>query len=137
MLNISLLFSGLLISTRDRVVPHLVRVLASCNNAEELLKLLLLQVSLGKVLKLPLREHNAIRCRDGQLGAVTGNGNAVRGKVSSLSVNLEAVLKVLLERSNIKYLILNRSGAVNNELYGSLLCLNLETVDEIRVNIHE
>lgn len=107
MLNISLLFSGLLISTRDRVVPHLVRVLASCNNAEELLKLLLLQVSLGKVLKLPLREHNAIRCRDGQLGAVTGNGNAVRGKVSSLAVNLDASLEEFLKVGNIKNFILS------------------------------
>jgi hypothetical protein len=90
---------------------------------------LLLQVSLGKVLKLPLREHNAIRCRYGQLGAVTGDGNVVGGKVSSLSINLKAVLKVLLERSNIKYFILNRSGAVNNELYGSLLSLNLEAAE--------
>ena len=89
-------------------------------------QLLLLQVSFGKVLKLSLGELNVRRSRDGKLGAITSNGNSRASKTSSLSINLDTVLKVLLERSNIKYLVLNRCGTVDDEFYGSLLCLNLK-----------
>jgi hypothetical protein len=86
---------------------------------------LLLQVSLGKVLKLSLWERNISWGRNGKLSAVTTDYNSAGSKSSGLSTNLDAVLEVLLERSYVKYLIVNWSSAVKYEFY-SVLCLYLQ-----------
>lgn len=52
------------------------------------------------------------------LGAVTSNHNIGLGQISSLSLNLDALIKVLLERRNVKYLVVDRGGAVEDELDG-------------------
>lgn len=72
---------------------------------------------------MSLGEANVRRCTDGKLGAVTRDGYST---ASRISINLDAVMKVLLESSNIKYLILYRCGTVEYEFYSSLLCLNLD-----------
>jgi len=123
-LILSLLFLYVVTSI-DREVSKFVRILARCDNTKVISELLLLQVSLSKVLKLSLGELNIAWGRNGKLGAVTRDSYTVTGKVGGLAVNLNAILKVLLERSNIKNLILNRGGAVNDELYGTFLCLGL------------
>jgi hypothetical protein len=124
-----LLLGILIITGRDRVVPQHIRVLGSGNNAQVITQLLLLEVALREVLQLTLGEAEVGRRCDGQLGAITRDGNVVLSKVSGLSLNLDTLLQVLLERSNVQDLIVNRCGTVNDEFDGSLLrslsfCLN-------------
>jgi hypothetical protein len=60
------------------------------------------------------------------LGTVTGDDNSTLGEVAGLSIsNLDTLVEVLLERRNIKNLIVNRCSAVNDELDGALLSLSL------------
>ena len=91
---------------------------------------MLLKVPLGKVLKLSLWELGFRWSRNSKLGAVTANSYSIVSKVGCFSINLDAVLEVLLERGNIKYLIINWCSTVDNKLYGSLLCLNLKNIGE-------
>ena len=122
-----LLFINLLvIISSNREVAKLVRVTGCCNNAKVITQLLLFQVSLGKVLELSLGELNFSGCRNSELGTITRDGNSRACKCSSISVNLDMFLEVLLEGSNIKYLIVDRSGTVDDVFYDSLLCLNLK-----------
>ena len=120
-----LFFLYVFIPSSDGWVLKLVRVFASSKHTQVISQLLLLQVSLGEVLKLSLWELNVRWCRNSELGAVTRDGYSSSSEGSGLSVNLDAVLKVLLERCNIQYLILNRGSTVDDEFNSSLLCLNL------------
>lgn len=122
-----LFFFGIISST-DREVSHLVRVLGGGNNSKVISQLLLLQVPLGKVLELTLGESQFGRRGNSQLGAVTRNDNTVGSEGSSLSTNLDAVVKVLFELSNIQDLIVNRLCAVNDELDNALLSLSLKII---------
>ena len=122
----SLLFISLVIATSDLVVFQLVRVLGLGNNTQVITQLLLLEVSLGEVLQLTLGESKVLGAGNGDLGGVTGDNNATLSEVSSLSISdLDAFIEVLLEGSDVKNLIVNRSCAVNDELDGALLCLSL------------
>ena len=59
---------------------------------------------------------------NGELGAVTTDDNIVGSKIVCLAIDLDTVLKVLFERSNIQNLIIYRCCAVNDELDSILLC---------------
>ena len=108
------------------VVLKLVRVLGLGNNTQVITQLLLLEVSLGEVLQLTLGETKVLGAGYSDLGAVTGDDNSALGKVAGLSISdLDTLVEVLLERSNVKNLIVNRCSAVNDELDGALLCLSL------------
>ena len=122
----NLLFISLVIATSDLVVFQLVRVLGLGNNTQVITQLLLLEVSLGEVLQLTLGESKVLGAGNGDLGGVTGDNDATLSEVSSLSISdLDALIEVLLEGSDVKNLIVNRSCAVNDELDGALLCLSL------------
>lgn len=108
------------------VVLKLVRVLGLGNNTQVITQLLLLEVSLGEVLQLTLGESKVLGTGNSDLGAVTGDNNSALGEVAGLSIsNLDTLVEVLLERSNVKNLIVNRCSAVNDELDGALLSLSL------------
>ena len=125
-ISFCLLFIYLLfIASSNRKVTKLVRVLGCSNYTKVITQLLLLQVSLREVLDLSLGESYSIRSSDGELSAVTRDGDSCSSNCSSLSINLEAVLEVLLERSNIQNFIVHGGGTVDDELNGALLCLNL------------
>jgi len=104
------------------VVFQLIAVLGCSNDSEVITQLLLLQVTLGKVLQLTLRETKVLWAGHGDLCAVPGDDNIALGEVSSLSLNLDALVEVLLEGGNVKDLVVNWGGAVNDELDGGLLC---------------
>jgi len=130
-----LLLFTLVITSGNSEVSQLVGVLARGNDTQVITQLLLLQVSLGEVLQLPLGELNIGRGSDGELGAVARDGDAIRSEVSGLSINLDAVLEILLESSYVEYLIVHRGGTVDDEFYGSFLCLNLEVVNHGSVRL--
>ena len=122
----NLLFSFLIITSSDLVVLKLVGVLGLSNNTQVVTQLLLLEVSLGEVLQLTLGEPKVLGTGNSDLSAVTGDNNSALGEVAGLSVsNLDTLVEVLLERSNVKNLIVDRCSAVNDELDGALLCLSL------------
>jgi hypothetical protein len=87
--------------------------------------LLLLQVSFGKVFELTLRELEVGRAGNSQLGAVTADDNIVGGKGSRLAIDLDAIVQVLLEKGHIEDFIVDGLCAVDNELDGRFLCLDL------------
>ena len=122
----NLLFSFLVITSSNLVVLKLVRVFGLGNNTQVITQLLLLEVSLGEVLQLTLGESKVLGAGNSDLGAVTGDNNSALGEVAGLSIsNLDTLVEVLLERSNVKNLIVNRCSAVNDELDGALLSLSL------------
>ncbi len=86
--------------------------------------MLLLKVALGKVFQLSLAEFQFGRARDGELCAISGDDNIVGGKGRSLSSNLDLVVKVLLEHSNVEDLIVDGLSAVDDEL-NNLLSFDL------------
>jgi hypothetical protein len=88
---------------------------------------LLLQVSLRQVLQLTLGEFKLGRACDSQLCAISGDDNIVGGQSSGLSSDLDMIVKVLLEESNIQDLIVDRLSAVEDKLNNILLSLNLDS----------
>ena len=116
------LFLGLLIITAgDAEVSELVSVLVGGNNAEVIAELLLLEVTLGEVLELTLGEAKVGRRGHGELVLLAGDDDVVGGEGTGLTVDLDAIVKVLLEGGNVEDLILNGSRAVKDELDGLLL----------------
>jgi hypothetical protein len=86
---------------------------------------LLLQVSLGKVFELTLGKLELGRAGNSQLGAVTADDNIVGGEGSGLASDLDAIVQVLLEKGHIEDFIVDGLCAVDDELDGRFLCLNL------------
>jgi hypothetical protein len=86
---------------------------------------LLLQVSLGKVFELTLGKLELGRAGNSQLGAVTADDNIVGGEGSGLSSDLDAIVQVLLEKGHIEDFIVDGLCAVDDELDGRFLCLDL------------
>jgi len=116
------LFLGLLIITAgDAEVSELVSVLVGGNNAQVIAELLLLEVTLGEVLELTLGEAKVGGRGDGELVLLAGDDDVVGSEGTGLTVDLDAIVKVLLEGGNIEDLILNGSRAVKDELDGLLL----------------
>lgn len=87
--------------------------------------MLLLQVSLGKVFELTLGKLELGRAGNSQLGAVTADDNIVGGEGSGLSSDLDAIVQVLLEKGHIEDFIVDGLCAVDDELDGRFLCLDL------------
>ena len=87
--------------------------------------MLLFQVSLRKVFELTLRKLKIGRTGNSQLGAVTADDNIVGGEGSSLAIDLDAIVQVLLEKGDIEDLIVDGLCAVDDELDGGFLCLDL------------
>jgi hypothetical protein len=110
----------LLVSTRgaDLEVAELVGVLRRGDDVKEITELLLLQVLLGEVLEVSLRERKL--GGDADLGLVAGDGNLLT-EVAGLAVDLDSIVEELLEGSNIEYLVLNRGGTIDGELGNGLL----------------
>ena len=113
------------------VVLQLVRVLGGSDDTQVITQLLLLEVTLGQVFQLTLGEAKVLGTGYSDLGAVTGDGNIALGEVAGLSINLDALVEVLLEGGNVKNLIVNWGSTVNDELDGGLLCgLSLSLLKE-------
>lgn len=55
-----------------------------------------------------------------KLSLVARNGDGI-SKDTSLSIYLDAVVEELLERSRVKYMVINRDGTVNGEFQHRLL----------------
>ena len=121
--DISLLLFHIVFATGNAKVSQLVSVLAGGNDAKVVSQLLLLEVPLAKILELSLGESKIGGGSNGELGAIAGDGNIVRGKVSSLTIHLDTVLKVLLERGNVENFIFDGGCAVDDELYRGFLGL--------------
>lgn len=83
---------------------------------------MLLEVTLRKVLQLTLREAKVLGTGHSDLGAVTGDDDIALSEVAGLALNLDALVEILLEGGNVKDLIVDRGGTVNDELDGGLLC---------------
>ena len=119
-----LLLFGIITPT-DGEVSHFVRVLASSNNTKVISELLLLQVALGEVFQLSFAEFQFSRARDSKLCAISGDDNIVRSKSSCLSSDLDFIVKVLFEHSNVKDFIVHGLCAVDDELDGGFLSFDL------------
>ena len=77
---------------------------------------MLLEVPLCEVLQLALGEAQVGGTCNGDLSAVASDHNIGLGQISGLSLNFDALIEVLLEGSNVKDLIVNWGGAVEDEL---------------------
>lgn len=128
----SLLFVGIIAPTNVEV-PHFVRVLAGGNDTEVVSELLLLQVSLGQVFKLPLAELQVGRARYGELGSVPRDGNIVSSEGSRLSTNLDPIMEVLFKLRHLEDFIVHGLCAVNHKLDDGLLSLDLLLIRGTRV----
>ena len=126
LISVFLLFFYI-IPSRDRKVSELIRILAGCNNTKVVPQLLFLEVPLGEILELPLGELNVRWSCYSKLSAVATDADSISGEVGRLSFDFDAVLEVLLEGSNIEYLIVDWGGTVDYKFYRSFLSLNLQT----------
>jgi hypothetical protein len=82
---------------------------------------LLLQIPLGKVLKLTLGELKVGGGRNNKFGFITRDGDVAVGEVSGFTIYLDAILKVLLEGGHVEDFILYGGSAVEYEFYVGLL----------------
>lgn len=85
---------------------------------QEISQLLLLQVLLGQVLQVSLGEGKL--GSDDDLGLVAGDGD-LGAQLTSLAVDLDAVVQELLEGGRVQHLILNGLPQINGELGNVLL----------------
>jgi hypothetical protein len=98
----------------DVEVLELEGLLVSGNDTEPVTELVLLQETLGEVLEVTLGERNV--GSDGDLGiSTTGNLDGFT-KVVGTALDLDAIVKVLLESSGIEDLVVGGTRAVNDEL---------------------
>ena len=74
---------------------------------------------------MTLGESKVSRAGNSQLRAIPGDDNVVGSKGSSLSSDLDSVVEVFLEESNIENLIVDGLRAVDDELDDILLSLDL------------
>jgi len=102
----------------DVEVAELVGGLVGGDHVEVIAELLLLQVLLGEVLEVSLGEGGF--SSDEKLGAVAGDGYCL-AEHAGLAVDLDAVVKELLEGSGVKNLVIDGGGAVDGELEHLLL----------------
>merc|ERR1719334_862 len=118
-LLVALLISLLLVVV-DLEVAQLVRVLGGRDDTQPVPELVLLQVLLGEVLQVSLREGN-IRGYD-QFRLLLFQHN-VGPQVACLASNFNAFQQELLKASDVHDAILNRKSAVESKLQYSLLLL--------------
>jgi hypothetical protein len=99
-------------------VTELVGVLVRGNNTEPVAELVLLEELLCKVLEVALGE--VLVGGDGDLIIAAVDDHLV-GETTSAALNLDAIVKELLEGSGIEDLVTSGAGAVNDKLVGDLL----------------
>ena len=80
---------------------------------------MLLEELLGKVLEVTLGE--LLVGGDGDLGIITTDNGHLVSEATSATLDLDAVVKELLESSGIKDLVTGGTRAVDGELVGDLL----------------
>lgn len=85
---------------------------------QEITQLLLLEVLLGQVLQVSLGERKL--SSDDDLGLVTGNGD-LGAEITGFAVDLDSVVKELLEGGRVEDLVLHWLPAVDGELGNVLL----------------
>lgn len=90
-----------------------VGILGGGNNTEEILKRVLLQVLLCKVLEVPLGEGDL--GGEDDLGTLLLDGDNV-AELARLAVNLDAVVEELLKRGEVKNGVVHGDRAVDIEL---------------------
>ena len=90
---------------------------------QEISQLLLLKILLGQVLQVSLGERSL--SVDNDLGLISADGH-LTSQLTGLAVNLNSVVKELLERGRVQDLILHGSRAVNGELRNGLLARLLD-----------
>ena len=101
-------------------------MLAGCNDSKVITELLLLQVSLRQILELTLGEFEFCGTSDRQLCSVSGDDDVVGSQCPSLASDLDMIMEVFLEKSNIQNLIVHWLCAVNDKLNNVLLSLDLD-----------
>merc|ERR1740121_729678 len=106
----------------DIEVPELVGCLVWRDDSEEVAELLHLQILLGQVLQIPLREGELWAHRD--LGLVAGDGDLVT-EVASLAIHLDPILIKLLQLLRLENVVVVWLLAVHDELDDLLLALDL------------
>lgn len=111
------------ITTADLEVSQLVSALGGSDNVQEISQLLLLKILLGQVLQVSLGERSL--SVDNDLGLISADGH-LTSQLTGLAVNLNSVVKELLERGRVQDLILHGSRAVNGELRNGLLARLLD-----------
>lgn len=108
------------------VVPQFVRILRCSYNSKVVLQLLLFQVTLREIFQLALAEAKFGRAGNCHLCPVPRNRDIVVSKLACLPTDFDSILKILLELSNIKNLIVDRLCAVDGEFHHTFLALYLE-----------
>ena len=111
------------ITTADLEVSQLVSALGGSDNVQEISQLLLLKILLGQVFQVSLGKRSL--SVDNDLGLISADGH-LTSQLTGLAVNLNSVVKELLERGRVQDLILHGSRAVNGELRNGLLARLLD-----------
>uniref|UniRef100_K3WA33 Uncharacterized protein n=1 Tax=Globisporangium ultimum (strain ATCC 200006 / CBS 805.95 / DAOM BR144) TaxID=431595 RepID=K3WA33_GLOUD len=113
-----LIIIGIVTTIVDVEVTKFVGVLVRSNDVKVVTQLLLLQVLLGQVLKVTLREWSNGRNVQFVLFARDLDGVTEH---TDLATDLDAVVQELLERGRVKHTVIDWDGAVNGELEHLLL----------------
>merc|ERR1719154_71621 len=108
----------LLLFIVDLEIAELVAVFCGCYNTEPVTEIVLLQILLRQVLEISLGECNV--GSHNQLGFGSLNSDVV-AEVSSFTIDLDPVMKVLLEVSGVHDAILDGLSAVEDKLVLNLL----------------
>jgi hypothetical protein len=112
-LTVLLLSASWLLLVVDSEVAQLVHIRLGSHHAQVVAQRLLLEVLLGQVLQVPLRERQ-LGCDD-QLGALASDGDHLF-QVSCLAVDLDAVVQELLEVGWVEHAVSYWDLAVHSEL---------------------
>ena len=118
----------ILVLVGDVEVTELIGTLVRGNDTEPVAELVLLEELLGKVLEVTLGE--LLVGGDGDLGIITTDNGHLIGETTGAALDLDAIVKELLESSGIKDLVTGGTGAVDGELVGDLLASLLLNPEE-------
>lgn len=108
----------LLVSLSNAEVFEFISGCTCCYNVQEITKLLLLQVLLGQILQVSLGERKLSGNVD--LGFIARDCH-LGSKLSSFSIDLNAIMQELLKSSSIKHFVIHWLPAINCELRHSFL----------------
>merc|ERR1719433_1754600 len=120
LLNLLVVLFLLIVVVVDLEVSQLVAVLGVGNHTQPVPQIVFLQVLLGKVLQVALREGGG--GGDGNLVLLPDEGDLL-AEVIGFTTNLDPLAQVLLEVLAVHDAVLDRVGAVDGELEGQLVLL--------------
>jgi len=115
----------------DVEVTEFVRRLSVGDHSEPVAKVVLLQVSFGQVLEVPLGERNIRIDGDLALGQLSGD---VSAQIANLVVQLDVLLQVGIKVGSVHDAILNWVSAVDSELEVNFLDFTGLALDLDRLN---